>query len=90
MGLGPYPAIGLSDARIAAADGRKLMARGVDPLDDRKASRKAERPVPTFGDIAKTVIADAQSKSNNTKVRYQWERHLGPGVLRSVAGAAGA
>jgi hypothetical protein len=32
MGLGPYPAIGLSDARIAAADARKLIARGVDPL----------------------------------------------------------
>jgi integrase len=47
------------------------------PLDDRKASRKVERPVPTFGDIAKTVIADAQSKSSNAKVRYQWERHLG-------------
>ena len=78
MGLGPYPAIGLSDARIAAADARKLIARGVDPLDDRKASRKAERPVPTFGDIAKTVIADAQTKSSNAKVRYQWERHLGP------------
>jgi integrase len=78
MGLGPYPAIGLLDARIAAADARKLIARGVDPLDDRKASRKASRPVPTFGDIAKTVIADAQSKSGNAKVRYQWERHLGP------------
>ena len=78
MGLGPYPAIGLSDARIAAAaDARKLIARGFDPLDDRKASRKAERPVPTFGDIAKTVIADAQSKSSNVKVRYQWKRHLG-------------
>jgi Arm DNA-binding domain len=77
MGLGPYPAIGLSDARIAAADARKLIARGVDPLDDRKASRKAERPVATFGDITQTVIADAQSKSNNAKVRYQWERHLG-------------
>ena len=60
MGLGPYPAIGLSDARIAAADARKLIARGIDPLDNRKASRKAERPVPTFGDIAKTVIVDAQ------------------------------
>jgi hypothetical protein len=77
MGLGPYPAIGLSDARIAAAHARKLSAKGIDPLDDRKASRKAERPVPTFRDIAKTVIADAQSKSNNAKVRYQWERHLG-------------
>ncbi len=78
MGLGPYPSVGLSDARIAAADARKLIARGVDPLDARKASRKAERPVPTFGDIAQTVIADAQSKSSNAKVRYQWERHLGP------------
>ena len=48
MGLGSYPAIGLSDARIAAADARKLIARGIDPLDDRKASREAERPVPTF------------------------------------------
>jgi Arm DNA-binding domain len=77
MGLGAYPAIGLSDARIAAADARKLIARGIDPLDDRKASRKAARPVPTFGDIAQIVIADAQSKSGNAKVRYQWERHLG-------------
>jgi hypothetical protein len=32
----------------------------------------------TFGDIAQLVIADAQSKSTNAKVRYQWERHLGP------------
>jgi integrase len=77
MGLGSYPSIGLSDARIAAADARKLIARGVDPLDARKDTRKAERPVPTFGDIAQIVIADAQSKSTNAKVRYQWERHLG-------------
>jgi integrase len=78
MGLGPYPSVGLSDARSAAADARKLIARGIDPLDDRTAARKSRRPVPTFGDIAQTVIADAQSKSGNAKVRYQWERHLGP------------
>jgi integrase len=78
MGLGSYPSVGLSDARIAAADARKLIARDVDPLDARKDTRKAERPVPTFGDIAQIVIADAQSKSTNAKVRYQWERHLGP------------
>jgi integrase len=77
MGLGSYPSVGLSDARIAAADARKLIARGVDPLDARKDTRRAERPVPTFGDIARIVIADAKSKSMNAKVRYQWERHLG-------------
>jgi integrase len=77
MGLGSYPAVGLSDARIAAADARKQIARGVDPLDARKAARKAEKPVPTFNDIAKIVIADAQTKSTNAKVRYQWGRYLG-------------
>jgi integrase len=78
MGLGSYPAVGLSDARIAAADARKLIARGIDPLDARLASRKAARAIPTFGEIAQLVIAAAQSKSANDKVRYQWERHLGP------------
>ena len=33
--------------------------------------------MPTFGEIAQLVIADAQNKSTNAKVRYQWERHLG-------------
>jgi integrase len=77
MGLGSYPSVGLSDARIAAADARKLIAQGIDPLNAREASRKAERPIPTFGDIAKLVVADAQSKTSNRKVAYQWARHLG-------------
>ena len=77
MGLGVYPAVSLSGARIAAADARKLMAQNVDPLDARTASRKAEKPIPTFGDIAHIVIEEAQRKSTNAKVRYQWERHLG-------------
>ncbi|HEY8031548.1 MAG TPA: integrase arm-type DNA-binding domain-containing protein [Methylocella sp.] len=78
MGLGAYPAVSLADARIASGDARKFIARGVDPLGARRAARKAERPVPTFGDIAQLVVADAQRKSTNAKVRYQWERHLGP------------
>ena len=78
MGLGSYPAVGLSDARISAADARKLIAQKIDPLNAREASRKAERPVPKFGDIAKLVVADAQSKTANPKVAYQWARHLGP------------
>jgi len=77
MGLGSYPSVGLSDARIAAADARKLIAQSIDPLSAREASRKADRPIPTFGDIAKLVVADAQSKTANPKVAYQWARHLG-------------
>ena len=67
----------LAEARIGAADARKLIAQGVDPLGARAASRKAAKPIPTFQEIAQVVIAEAQRKSTNAKVRYQWERHLG-------------
>lgn len=64
MGLGPYPAgVSLSEARIAAGDARKLIAKGIDPLGARRSARKAEKPVPTFGEIAQLVIADAKRKS---------------------------
>ena len=37
----------------------------------------SQKPTPTFTEIAALVIAEAQRKSTNEKVRYQWERHLG-------------
>ena len=77
LGLGAYPAVGLADARQKAAGARALVAKGIDPIDAREADRQAQKPVPTFGDVAKLVIADAQAKSSNAKVRYQWARHLG-------------
>jgi len=77
MGFGSYPAVTLSEARIAAADARKLIAQDVDPLSARVASRKAARPIPTFEEIAQMMIGEAQRRSTNAKVRYQWERHLG-------------
>ena len=77
-GLGAYPAVGLKDARDRAIEARKLVACGIDPIEAERAARKAAKPTPTFREIAKLVIEDAQSKSVNAKVRYQWERHLGP------------
>jgi len=77
-GLGSYPEVGLKEARSRAGADRALIAKGVDPIEEQRAARKAAKPVPTFGEIAQIIIADAQSKSTNAKVRYQWERHLGP------------
>jgi integrase len=77
-GLGSYPDVGLKDARAKASKYRALIAKGVDPIEAERAVRKAAKPLPTFGDIATLVIADAQRKSANAKVRYQWARHLGP------------
>ncbi|HBP0077221.1 tyrosine-type recombinase/integrase [Pseudomonas aeruginosa] len=43
MGLGSFPGIGLQDARIKAADARKLIASGRDPLRERELEREGER-----------------------------------------------
>lgn len=83
MGLGSYPAVGLADAREAAAEARKLIARGGDPVEARRAEKeekKAEpqpvKKVPTFGEVAELVIRDVEAASKNDKVKYQWRRHL--------------
>jgi integrase len=78
MGLGRYPEIGLREARQRALGARRLIGGGSDPIEARHAARKAAKPIPTFGEIAALVIADAQAKTANGKVRYQWARHLGP------------
>lgn len=78
MGLGAYPEISLREAREIAADARRLARQGIDPIEARKASRKAGRRVPTFKEIAALVVVDAQARTANQKVAYQWERHLGP------------
>ena len=78
MGLGRYPEISLKEARQRALDARRLVEGGIDPIDARQVARKAAKPIPTFGEIAALVIADAQAKTTNEKVKYQWARHLGP------------
>jgi integrase len=80
MGFGGYPAVSLADARQKAADARKLLAAGIDPIEARDASKTAAKPLPTFGSVAALVIADAQAKTDSEKVKYQWARHLGPAL----------
>jgi integrase len=77
MGLGPYPEIKLAKARELALEARRLAKNGIDPIDRRTAMKKASKPIPKFKEIAALVIADAQAKSSNAKVRYQIARHLG-------------
>jgi integrase len=76
-GLGSYPDVSLKDARARAAEDRRTLAAGLDPIAARRAAKRAAKPVPTFAEVAALVIADAQAKSINAKVRYQWDRHLG-------------
>lgn len=72
MGLGSFPAVTLAKARERAAEARAQLAGGVDPI----AARKAERPVPTFGEAADRLIADLGPQWRNAKHRAQWAMTL--------------
>src|SRR5579875_209890 len=70
-GLGGCPAAGLAEARQKAAEARKLLAAGINPIEARKrAGRK------TFGELAEAFLAAKQSQWRNLKHRAQWRMTL--------------
>ena len=83
MGLGPFPAITLSQARQLAADQRKLLASGSDPLATRDAAKEAKREAErqaaarrtTFEDLAREY-QHAHGGSWSEKWRKGWLRKL--------------
>ena len=83
MGLGPFPTVTLSQARQLAADQRKLLASGSDPLATRDAAKEAKREAErqaaarrtTFEDLAREY-QQAHGSSWSEKWRKGWLRKL--------------
>ena len=48
MGLGSLASVSLADARESAANARRLVAQGLNPIDE----RKHDQGIPTFGKMA--------------------------------------
>lgn len=81
MGLGACSVLSLADARLKAADARKLVKQGVDPLDHKEAQevrerQLAERQCTTFADAAKTYIDGRADGWSNPKHVDQWRNTL--------------
>lgn len=79
-GLGPYPEVSLADAREAAADYRKKVRAGIDPLDEKQerlaAARAARAKSVTF-DWCRDKYIDAHKAGwKNTKHADQWQNTL--------------
>src|SRR5271165_1122041 len=76
MGLGGLNAVTLATARDLAAECRKIVALGGDPIGDRKreAKRKQEeeRAKKTFGEVAEEFIKSHESEWSNAKHVAQW------------------
>lgn len=79
MGLGPYPTVTLAEARQLAADQRKVLAAGADPLATRDAAREKKREAErqaqarciTFEALA-TEYQQAHGASWSEKWRKGW------------------
>lgn len=80
MGLGGLIAIGLADARDLAAEGRRKVALGVDPIEARKlartASAAATAKLVTFDAAAEEYIEGHRAKWRNAKHAEQWTNTL--------------
>jgi integrase len=74
MSLGSADAVTLAQARDKAADARRLLAQGIDPLDQRQTERAGDEPVHvvTFAEAASQFIAGNEAGWRNPKHRQQW------------------
>ncbi len=85
LGLGPYPDVGLAEARELAADARRAVRAGKDPIGDKKAAKAAARvhaAAMTFDEVFKLYLAAHEDTWRNQKHVQQWkntiETYVGP------------
>lgn len=80
MGLGSLSALSLAEARIKAAECRKMRAEGTDPIAARAADRGRERVAAaravTFAAAAEQFIASHKAGWRNPKHVAQWSSTL--------------
>lgn len=73
IGLGPYPDVGLADARIKAIEAKKKVSSGIDPKPQKETKADLEMHELTFSEFAKQFIETKSSEWTNSKHQLQWE-----------------
>jgi hypothetical protein len=78
MGLGSAAKaqVSLAEARNKAAEARRLLAAGIDPLEAKADRKQAERTIPSFGAFADEYLKSHRPKFRNEKHAAQWEMTL--------------
>jgi integrase len=72
-GLGGYPTVTLAEARKAALAYRKLIHKGVDPIDEtNRLKREVSQTIPTFNQAAARYILKQRHEWRNRKHTKQW------------------
>ena len=73
MGLGSARTVPLARARDWAAEARRLLAEGLDPITE---TRRQETPIPTFNEAAAELMDSLTPSWRGTRQRAQWEQTL--------------
>lgn len=76
MGLGGVASVPLSVAREKAAEARKVLASGENPILVRRAEQADKAAAITFGAFADQLVDDIKSGFRNEKHRWQWKHTL--------------
>jgi len=80
MGIGQYPTVTLSNARVRATEARRLIADDVDPIENRRQQRlEAKLQIArriTFAKCASLYISSHKTAWRNRKHSAQWEATL--------------
>jgi integrase len=88
LGLGSAKAIPLKRARELAAEARRRVAEGVDPIERRREQRSAGRveqaKAVTFKQCAESYITAHESGWRNAKHRQQWSASLATYVCPTI------
>ncbi len=72
FGLGSANAVSLADARNAAADLKRMVREGRDPVAERRAAKAKADTVPTFREAALSVHKEHAPSWKNPKHAAQW------------------
>ncbi len=71
-GFGPAAAVTLAEAREKAARYRSMLAKGIDPLDAKKADQEAAAARKTFGQCADELIKSKRREWRSEVHAAQW------------------
>ena len=72
LGLGSYPTVPLTEARSLAARNKALSAQGINP----KTHKEKPTIIPSFAEIADTVLEIKNAELTNEKHKAQWRSTL--------------
>jgi hypothetical protein len=72
--LGAYPTSSLAEARQACDEARRLLEKGVDPLEAKKEQKRAAAPDDTFRIIAEEYVAwiEKEGRADATITKTEW------------------